>query len=409
MTLSTDPHEWCESEDEPDGSQMFLYVEASSCGFVNLAPALALCELEHPRLPATFARMFLNSIGNHFRDYDDRDAEEHISILEDNYEPEADGEERAGLPDRNKILPACMKQKPMGYKGLKAMLSRMAPKSRAARLLRATSNSGGYPTGKTSGDPGACPRTVLRLQSSSSRAAGDLPIGRRHRGVFRRRAPIDDRADTGALAADSVRRDGAGKHAEGIRLFGWRSGYARRRAPRAEFGSGLGSDAETRRRNHDQVSALRFQLKLWAFQGHSGVLGRSAIVRDDARAQGLSRWRSTFLDAGEALTVDFLKQLAKGLGRSVPREILPSNVLARTPDILVWWMRQQRRAMFFNDSGNGRTLNGGLSATRAGVQSMRIRAFGARLAENRRPRPDTPLMFAPYWNCDAEAGCAKAV
>jgi hypothetical protein len=138
VTLSTDPHEWCESEDEPDGSQMFLYLEASSCGFVNLAPALALCENEHPRLPATFARMFLNSIGSCFRIYDDRDAEEHISILEDNYEPEADGEERAGLPDRNKILPPCMKQRPLGGKGLKAMLSRMAPKSRAARLLRAT-------------------------------------------------------------------------------------------------------------------------------------------------------------------------------------------------------------------------------------------------------------------------------
>src|ERR1700693_6125954 len=30
VTLSTDPHEWCESEDEPDGSQIFLCVEASS-------------------------------------------------------------------------------------------------------------------------------------------------------------------------------------------------------------------------------------------------------------------------------------------------------------------------------------------------------------------------------------------
>lgn len=138
VTLSTDPHEWCESEDEPDGSQIFLCVEASSCGFVNLAPALALCENEHPRLPATFARMFLNSVGSHFRIYDDRDAEEHISILEDNYEPEADGEERAALPDRNKILPPCMKRKPLVGKSLKAMLSRMTPKSRAARLLRAT-------------------------------------------------------------------------------------------------------------------------------------------------------------------------------------------------------------------------------------------------------------------------------
>ena len=96
VTLSTDPHEWCESEDEPDGSQMFLYVEASSCGFVNLGPALSLCEKEHPRLPATFGRLLLNSIGSCFRIYDDRDAEEHISILEDNYDVEADGEERAG-------------------------------------------------------------------------------------------------------------------------------------------------------------------------------------------------------------------------------------------------------------------------------------------------------------------------
>ena len=55
VTLSTDPHEWCETEDEPDGSQMFLYMEAGSCGFVNLGPALALCEKEHPQLPVTSA------------------------------------------------------------------------------------------------------------------------------------------------------------------------------------------------------------------------------------------------------------------------------------------------------------------------------------------------------------------
>jgi len=108
-----------------------------------------------------------------------------------------------------------------------------------------------------------------------------------------------------------------------------------------------------------------------------------------------------YLDAGEALTIDFLKQLAKGLGRSVPREILPSNVLARTPDVLVWWMRQQRRAMFFNDSGDGRTLNGKVFPQPPLVfkvcgSELSVRA----LAENKRPRPDTPLMFAPYWNCD---------
>jgi hypothetical protein len=86
VTLSTDPHEWCETEDEPDGSQMFLYMKAGSCGFVNLGPALALCEKEHPQLPATFARLFLYGLGRVFRVYDDRDADERLSVLEDDYE-----------------------------------------------------------------------------------------------------------------------------------------------------------------------------------------------------------------------------------------------------------------------------------------------------------------------------------
>ncbi len=53
---------------------MFLSFEAYSCGFVNLGTALALCEKAHPRLPATFGRLFLNGIGSCFRVYDDRGA-----------------------------------------------------------------------------------------------------------------------------------------------------------------------------------------------------------------------------------------------------------------------------------------------------------------------------------------------
>ena len=133
VTLSTDPHEWCETEDEPDGSQMFIYFEAASCGFVNLWPALALCEKEHPRLPVTFARLVLHGLGRLFRVYDDRDAEEHLSILEDNYDPE-DGRET--VPDRNRILPPCMKQRPLGRGALKAILARMAPRNRVSRSRR---------------------------------------------------------------------------------------------------------------------------------------------------------------------------------------------------------------------------------------------------------------------------------
>jgi PRTRC genetic system protein B len=108
-----------------------------------------------------------------------------------------------------------------------------------------------------------------------------------------------------------------------------------------------------------------------------------------------------YLDAGEPLNVEFLKQLAKGLGQTVAREVLPANVLARTPETLVWWTRPQRRVMFYSDSSDGRTLNGRLFPQpplvfRACGSELAVRA----LAENKRPTSDTPLMFAPYWNCD---------
>jgi hypothetical protein len=138
VTLSTAPHEWCETEDEPDGSQMFIYMEAASCGFVNLGPALTLCEKEDPRLPVTFARLFLRGLGRLFRIYDDRDAEEHLSLLEGSYDPEEEREALAALPDRKNVLPACMNRRPLGRRALKAILARMAPRSRVLRLLQAT-------------------------------------------------------------------------------------------------------------------------------------------------------------------------------------------------------------------------------------------------------------------------------
>lgn len=137
VMLSTQPHELCETEDEPDGSQMFLCVEAYSCGFVNLGTALALCEKAHPRLPVTFARLLLNGIGSHFRIYDERDAEEHLSFLEENDDPTEDAEALSALPDRGSILPPCMKARTLGLRQLKSLLAGMAPTDPAARLVKA--------------------------------------------------------------------------------------------------------------------------------------------------------------------------------------------------------------------------------------------------------------------------------
>ena len=192
VTLSTDPHEWCETEDEPDGSQIFLSVEAHSCGFVNLGPALALCEQHHPRLPAMFARTFLNGIGSCFRIYDDRDAEEHISFLEESYDPTEDAEALSAMPDRGSILPPCMKERPLGPRQLKSLLSGLTPKDPVARLLQGNSRtpkcgSRRSPSANTRG----CSRAVLRLQSSCPGSPCDLSDRRCDRSVFRRRATVD--------------------------------------------------------------------------------------------------------------------------------------------------------------------------------------------------------------------------
>src|SRR6202050_3292783 len=186
-------------------------------------------------------------------------------------------------------------------------------------------------------------------------------------------------------------------------MSGWRPGYSCRGAACARSGAGLGADSPG--------EGAWIMTKTAHFGSNRNFsLSKAILLYSDGRElfatvhepRDSPDGGPPYLDSGEALTVDFLKQLAKGLGRSVPREILPSNVLARTPDILVWWMRQQRRAMFFNDSGDGRTLNGKVFPQPALVfkvcgSELSVRA----LAENKRPRPDTPLMFAPYWNCDA--------
>jgi PRTRC genetic system protein B len=112
-----------------------------------------------------------------------------------------------------------------------------------------------------------------------------------------------------------------------------------------------------------------------------------------------------YLDAGQALTVDFLRQLAKGLGRTTQCEILPPNVLAYTPDLMVWWTRRQRRVMFYGGSSDGRTLSGKVYPQPPLVFKVCNSELSVRsLTEDRRPRPETGLMVAPYWNCDRRGG-----
>jgi PRTRC genetic system protein B len=110
-----------------------------------------------------------------------------------------------------------------------------------------------------------------------------------------------------------------------------------------------------------------------------------------------------YLAPGEPLTTAFVRALAQGLGAQVKPEIFPENILARTPDLLVWSSRPQCRVMFFGGTDQeARNINGLTFPHPALVfkvvgKDLFVRA----LATMSRPKPDTPLKMAPYWNTDS--------
>src|ERR1700722_1094528 len=115
------------------------------------------------------------------------------------------------------------------------------------------------------------------------------------------------------------------------------------------------------------------------------------------------RNEAPYLCAGQSVTAGFLDTVAKGLGSTMAAEVLPERVLARTPEVIAWWSRAQPRLMFFGDgNAEAKKLNGKMYPHPALVFMIHGRELFVRaLAENCRPRADTHLKSAPYWNTDA--------
>jgi PRTRC genetic system protein B len=109
-----------------------------------------------------------------------------------------------------------------------------------------------------------------------------------------------------------------------------------------------------------------------------------------------------YLTPGEALTTAFLRTLAQGLGAKVKPEILPDNVLVRTPDMLVWWSKPRQRVMFFGGlNKEGRKLNGLLFPHPPLIFKVVGRDLFVRaISTSSRPSHATPMKTAPYWNTD---------
>jgi PRTRC genetic system protein B len=110
------------------------------------------------------------------------------------------------------------------------------------------------------------------------------------------------------------------------------------------------------------------------------------------------------LDPAQPLSTAFLRALAGELGYRLPVEILPENVLVRTPEMLAWWCRRTPRTMFFASHAkelapvSGRLFPQPALVFKVIGQELWVRA----LPKDARPNANTTLMTAPYWNCSEE-------
>ena len=106
------------------------------------------------------------------------------------------------------------------------------------------------------------------------------------------------------------------------------------------------------------------------------------------------------LGPAETLTQGFLDSLIHAVGGNAAVEVLPENVLARTQQMLAWWVPAKPRRLFFQhaqgvlDDISGQVCPQPALVLRVDGAGLSLRA----LEKNQRPQADTRMMVAPYWN-----------
>jgi PRTRC genetic system protein B len=143
-------------------------------------------------------------------------------------------------------------------------------------------------------------------------------------------------------------------------------------------------------------------------QGADSLSLQGAILVYKGTRDVFASWHEATVGKGTApqlgpalpLSTMFLKSLAEGLGSNLRTELLPPNVLVRTPDTLVWWTPATCRRMFFSQSDeilgplSGRSFPHPALVFRVSGRELRIRA----ISQSKRPDATTPLFVAPYYN-----------
>lgn len=124
MTLTLSSNVDAFSCEEVDDGHAYLIADPSQSGYLVMGPVLRVLEQEHPRLPATFYRLFIGAINRWARVFDYQDALERNEMLQEWYEgdPDADSIE---LPDIESAIPKGLRKKPLSARGLRQIMNRI--------------------------------------------------------------------------------------------------------------------------------------------------------------------------------------------------------------------------------------------------------------------------------------------
>ncbi|MDE3187094.1 MAG: PRTRC system protein B [Acidobacteriota bacterium] len=144
---------------------------------------------------------------------------------------------------------------------------------------------------------------------------------------------------------------------------------------------------------------LREALLIYRSSEHQyGHLGDTFVTHHEVTQGDYARQPA--LGPAKPLTIEFVHSLVQALGGRVQVEFLPESVIARTERLIAWWTRPQKRQMFFGTTqGDMGGINGAIFPQPALVWLAMDRSLSVRaLKEDRRPRADTKLCVAPYWN-----------
>lgn len=107
---------------------------------------------------------------------------------------------------------------------------------------------------------------------------------------------------------------------------------------------------------------------------------------------------------GEPLTRRALSQICSLIMPSISEvEYLPHQVIAYSPDHLMWWVPGGKRTVFFSRQTDIKSGRYPVPASLMFVCDRTLHIWA--LAKNQRPTPDTPVFHSPFFNVHDKGMC----